>query len=217
MSSVSSIGTSGNDVTSSLKAQTLSQGDFLKLMTSQLQNQDPLKPLDNSEFVSQMAQFSTVSGIQSLQDSFSTLAGSLSSGQALQASALVGHNVLVPASSVALGVSGPVSLAADVPASGDVVVDVTDASGQVVRRMDLGAQPAGLARFQWDGIDSSGARAAAGSYSFTARVVNGTQTQTADTLVSGKVDSVSLDSGGALTLNIEGAGAVAFSKIRQIS
>lgn len=206
-----------NSVTSALQAQSLSQTDFLKLMTSQLQNQDPLKPLDNSEMVSQMAQLSTVSGIQSLQSSFSTLASTLSSGQALQASSLVGHSVLTPATTASLTAGGTVSLGVDAPASGDVIVNVTDASGQLVRRIDLGTQSAGVTKFQWDGLDNSGTAAAAGKYNFSAVVGSGSQAQAATMLTAGKVNSVSLDSSGALNLDVDGIGSVAFSTIRQIS
>lgn len=219
MSSIGSVSsnTGTNNVTSALQAQTLSQNDFLKLMTSQLQNQDPMKPLDNSEFVSQMAQFSTVSGIQNLQNSFSTLASSLSSGQALQASGLVGHSVLTPSTSASLTAGGTVSLGVDAPSSGDVIVNVTDASGQLVRRIDLGTQAAGVTRFQWDGLDNSGSAAAAGKYTFTAVVGSGSQAQAATMLTAGKVNSVALDSSGALNLDVEGIGSVAFNTIRQIS
>lgn len=209
--------TNTNSVTSALSAQSLSQTDFLKLMTSQLQNQDPLKPLDNSEMVSQMAQLSTVSGIQGLQSSFSALATSLSSGQALQASSLVGHSVLTQSTTASLATGGTVSLGVDAPASGDVVVNVTDASGQLVRRIDLGAQSSGLTKFQWDGLDNSGNAAASGQYKFTAVVGSGSQAQAATMLAAGKVNSVSLDSSGALNLNVDGIGSVAFSTIRQIS
>lgn len=219
MSTVSGVGNnsgSGNSVTNALQAQTLTQNDFLKLMTAQLQNQDPTKPMDNNEFVSQMAQFSTVSGIQGLQSSFSTLAASLSSSQALQASNLVGHTVLAPATSATLAAGGSLTLAADVPASGDVIVNITDASGALVRRMDLGPQAAGLAQFQWDGLDNTGSAAPAGSYRFTATVGSGAQTQAATMLAAGKVNSVTLDNSGALNLNVDGLGAVAFNTIRQI-
>jgi len=219
MSSIGGVSsnTSANSVTGSLQAQTLTQNDFLKLMTSQLQNQDPLKPLDNSEFVSQMAQFSTVSGIQNLQNSFSTLASSLSSSQALQASSLVGHSVLAPASAVSLTAGGTAALAVDTPASGDVIVNVTDSSGQLIRRIDLGTQTSGLTQFQWDGLDNSGVAAPAGQYKFTATVGSGSQSQAATMLAAGKVNSVSLDSSGALNLNVDGVGSVAFNTIRRIS
>ena len=219
MDPISSTNNSSNSgsVTGALQAQSLSQDDFLKLMTAQLQNQDPLKPLDNSEFVSQMAQFSTVSGIQSLQSSFSSLASSLSSSQALQASSLVGHNVLAPATSVAMSSGGSAALAVDAPASGDIVVNITDASGQTIRRIDLGPQSSGLTQFQWDGLDNSGAAVAAGQYGISATVGSGSQAQAATTLASGKVNSVSLDSSGALNLSVGGIGSVAFSNVRQIS
>ncbi|HVT36879.1 MAG TPA: flagellar hook capping FlgD N-terminal domain-containing protein, partial [Nevskiaceae bacterium] len=126
-------------------SQTLDQADFLKLMTTQLQYQDPMKPLDNAEFVSQMAQFSTVSGIQSLQ-----------------AASLVGRDVLVPASSGYLADGGVLAGGAQVSASGDVTVQIRDASGAVVRNLDLGTQPSGLATFVWDGKGDDGSTLPAG-------------------------------------------------------
>lgn len=196
--------------------QTLSQNDFLKLMTSQLKAQDPLKPLDNSQFVSQMAQFSTVSGIQSLQDSFSKLAASLSSTNMLQGASLVGRDVLVPSNTAVLGASGGVNGAVDLPASGTLVVEVTDSAGQVLRHMELGSQPAGLARFNWDGNDNTGTRLAAGSYRINARVVNGQDTQAATSYVVGHVNSVATDSNNGLTVDVQGLGTVSLGNIRQI-
>ncbi|HWU68780.1 MAG TPA: flagellar hook capping FlgD N-terminal domain-containing protein [Stenotrophobium sp.] len=202
----------------SSQPQQLSQDDFLKLMTAQLQNQDPLKPLDNSEFVSQMAQFSTVSGIQSLQNSFSSLSSSLSSSQSLQAASLVGHQVLVPSDTLALPATGTVQAAANLPASGDLKINITDAAGQVVRQMDLGAQSSGLAQVSWDGLDSTGRRLPAGAYTISAQVVDAasSSTQAAATYVAGNVNSVSLSASNGVTLNVQGAGAVAFSQVLQI-
>lgn len=220
MSSVDSTVLSGIGVSSQTQKkpapQQLSQEDFLKLMTAQLKAQDPMKPLDNSQFVSQMAQFSTVSGIQSLQDSFSKLAASLQSGDMLQAAAIVGHNVLVPGSTVALPDAGSIQAAAELPASGNLTVDITDSSGQVLRRMDLGAQPAGLATFSWDGLDNTGQRLAPGSYHINARVVNGQQTQAASSYVVGRVNGISTDTNNTLRADVQGMGSVAFSSIRQI-
>lgn len=196
--------------------QQLSQQDFLKLMTAQLKAQDPMKPLDNSQFVSQMAQFSTVSGIQSLQDSFSKLAASLQSNDMLQASNLVGHSVLVPGSSLALPDTGSIQAAVELPVSGNLMVDITDSSGQVLRRMDLGAQPAGLSAFNWDGLDNTGQRLAPGSYRISARVVNGQQTTAASSYVVGRVNSISTDANNQLYADVQGLGTVAFTSIRQI-
>ena len=213
---LSGIGVS-SQTTKKAAPQQLSQQDFLKLMTAQLKAQDPMKPLDNSQFVSQMAQFSTVSGIQSLQDSFSKLASSLQSTDMLQASSLVGHNVLVPGSSVSLPQSGSIQAAAELPASGNLVVDIADSSGQILRRMDLGAQPAGLATFSWDGLDNTGTRLAPGSYKLTARVVGSDQTtQAASSYVVGQANSVSIGSDSTLSVDVQGVGAVSFSNIRKI-
>lgn len=196
--------------------QQLSQQDFLKLMTAQLQAQDPMKPLDNSQFVSQMAQFSTVSGIQSLQDSFSKLAASMQSSDMLQASTLVGHSVMVPGSTLSLPSSGTVQAAAEMPVSGNLTVDITDGSGQVLRRMDLGMQPAGLSGFEWDGLDNIGQRLAPGIYNISARVTNGQQTQAATSYIVGRVNSISTDANNQLNADVQGMGSVAFSSIRQI-
>lgn len=196
------------------KAQ-LDQSDFLKLMTTQLKNQDPTKPMDNAQFLGQIAQFSTVSGIQALQESFSGLATSLQSAQTLQATQLVGHGVLVPASSAPLGDSGALQGAVDVTASGTVAVDVVDASGQVVRHLDLGSQPAGLASFHWDGLDASGQRAASGRYAFRASLNQSTGTQALSTYAVDTVDSVAIGSDG-ITLQLHGLGATRLADVRQI-
>ena len=121
--------------------QSLGQTDFLKLMTTQLQYQDPFKPMDNGEFLGQMAQFSTVSGIQDLQASFSSLASSLQTSQALQGASLVGHAVLVPATSGYLGDDTALSGAVDVKSSGTVSVQITwrasySLDGQHYQRVD---------------------------------------------------------------------------------
>jgi len=197
--------------------QSLGEQDFLTLMTAQLKNQDPMKPMDNSEMLSQLAQFSTVSGITGLQTSFTGLSNSLVSNQTLQASGLIGHSVTVPGNSLSFDGSAAVKGGATLTASGDLVIDIKDASGQVVRHMDLGVQPAGQASFQWDGKDNTGSVVGAGSYSFTANVVNGTQSQAAATLVAGNVSSISVDNSGALTLNLQGIGPVAMSQVRQIN
>lgn len=197
------------------KADSLGQADFLKLMTTQLQNQDPLKPLESNEFLGQIAQFSTVSGIQGLQDSFSALSSSLTSSQSLQASGLVGHGVLYPSETGYLdgeaGLSGGVEMAS----AGQLVVEVVDASGAVVRRMDYGTQPAGTNYFNWDGKDASGTALPSGSYGIRATVTRNGATEAAPTLAAGLVQSVSLGSNG-LSLNLAGLGAIPFGDVRQI-
>jgi len=197
------------------KKQQLGQEEFLKLMTTQLQNQDPTKPMDNAQFLGQIAQFSTVSGIQQLQESFSGLATSMQSAQTLQATQLVGHGVLVPSGSILLPEGSGTAAAAELSAGGDLTVDVLDAGGQVVRRLDLGTQGAGLVQFGWDGLDDAGQRLAAGNYTLRAQLDQGGTTQSVSTFAVDIVDSVSLGASG-ISLNLSGLGATPLSGVRQI-
>ncbi len=199
------------------KEQQLGQTDFLNLMITQLKNQDPMKPLDSSQFLGQLAQFSTVSGISSLQTSFASLASSLTSNQALQAAGLVGRSALATASSMTVGAGQSVSGAVDLPSdTGGVLIQVSDAYGQPVRTIQLGAQTAGLASFTWDGTDASGAAVPAGTYSFAAAFQSGNKSQSAATLLSAPVDSVLLDSSG-FQVQLRGIGEVPFNTVREIS
>ena len=196
------------------KKQTLGQDDFLKLMTVQIQNQDPMKPMENTEFFSQIAQFSTVSGIEKLQTSFSDLATQLSSAQSLQASALIGHDVLVPSSVGVLYDSG-MNGAVDVPSSGDVRLEIRDASGVLVRTLDLGTQPAGQLAFNWDGTDSDGGALEQGLYKISATVGSGGKSTAATTYALDRVNSVSMGSDG-LSVEMLNLGEVAFSDVNRI-
>lgn len=193
----------------------LGQDAFLKLMTTQLQNQNPLKPTDNAEFLGQLAQISTVSGVQSLNDSFGALASSLTSYQTLQAAQLVGHKVLVPSSAGYLPSGGTLDGAVAPTGSGDVQVDVVDASGQVVRTLDLGQQSAGVVNFSWDGNNAQGTALDAGTYKLQARLTQGSTQTALTTYASSTVQSVQLGADG-LTLDLQGIGAFALSDVAQI-
>ena len=199
------------------KGKSLGQEDFLKLMTTQLQNQDPMKPMENGNFLAQIAQFSTVQGIGDLNSNFSALSASLVSNQALQATNLVGHQVLAPTGVAALKSGGSIRGSVELPAaSGDVVVNVRDQAGQVVRRLELGAQAAGSVDFKWDGLKNDGTFAAPGSYFLSAEAsVNG-QFESVDTLLASDVRSVTLSNSGGLLLDLDGVGALDFSEVRQI-
>ena len=196
----------------------LGQEDFFTLMIAQFQNQDPFEPMDNGEFLSQLAQFSTVSGIDSLNTGFDDLAGALRDEQALQASNLVGRSVLAVSDRAFYGGDAPVNGALELDASGFVQIDITDASGQLVQRLDLGQQAAGQVRFSWDGRMSDGEIAEAGEYRLSARVVRGQEVESLATLVEGTVDSVTLGQfGGSMTLNLEGGGSLALGQVYQIT
>jgi flagellar basal-body rod modification protein FlgD len=213
-------GTGGKGSTPATSGTSLGGTDFLTLMLAQLKNQDPTSPVDSNTFLQQLASLSEVQGITALNTSFSTLSSSLSSGQALQASALLGHQALVSSGTANLAAGATVTGAINVPqTTSQVVLDISDASGALVKQINLGAQSAGLTSFSWNGITGSGSQAPAGTYTLTAQYAGGTAHGTAaTTLVNGTVESVSMGAGSTgLTLNVAGIGSVPFSSVQQIS
>jgi flagellar basal-body rod modification protein FlgD len=195
----------------------LSVNDFLTLMTAQLKNQDPSQPLDPSTFVTQLAQFGTVSGIDAMQSSLSTLSSTLLSNQAVASASLVGHSVMTQASSAQYSAGQSMAGAVQAPTgTSGVVVNVNNASGQMVQQISLGAG-AGMNSFNWDGSTLSGAAAPSGSYSFQAIAnVNGVSVA-APTYLSGTVSSVSLNAGGSgITVNTPQLGSISLANVQQV-
>jgi flagellar basal-body rod modification protein FlgD len=197
----------------------LGQDQFLQLMTTQLQNQDPMKPMENGEFLGQIAQFASVRGIQDLQKTFGDLAGSLQSNQAFQAAGLVGKEVLVANSSGVFNYQGlPVRGAVELSSGADQVeVAVIGANGQTLRTLDLGSKRAGLSAFTWDGRDATGAVVPDGAYQIKAVARVAGKSIASDTLFNAKVDSVSFGKNQeGLTLNLAGVGPRDFKDVREI-
>ena len=195
----------------------LGQDEFMKLMVAQLNNQDPTKPLENAEFLSQLAQFGTVNGITELQSSFSTLASSLQSNQALQASTLVGRSVLVPANSVNLESGGAVDGAVELTGStGELNLSIKNASGQVVKELILGSRQQGQVNFKWDGLDNSGTAVPAGQYSISAEAAIDGETKVMETMLQAKVDSVTLSGTAGPLLNLAGLGSIGINDVKQV-
>lgn len=196
----------------------LGKDQFLQLLVTQMNNQNPLNPQDNSEFVAQLAQFSTVEGISNLNTSMSSLLANTQSSQALQASSLVGRKVVVTTNTAVVDTSqtlkGSVNLTSP---SENVYVNVYDSTGAQVNRINLGAQSAGQVSFMWDGKDSSGATAAPGTYTFEAQASVDGQNTAMTTNLPANVDSVTLgQNGGEMTLNLAGLGSIALSKVQVI-
>lgn len=206
-----------SDLTTKSPRKELGQEEFLQLMTAQLQNQDPTKPMESGEFLSQISQFSTVEGIGKLNDKFEALSQSLVSNQALQAANLVGREVLAPTGLAVLTEGGGINGSAELPAaSGDVSVSIYDQAGQLVRRLELGSQAAGPVAFQWDGLGDDGQFALPGTYFVTAEAsVNGS-TEAVETLLASEVRSVTLSNSGGLLLDLNGIGSLDFAEVRQI-
>lgn len=195
----------------------LQMEDFMSLMTTQLMNQDPLKPMESGDFLGQIASFSTVSGISDLQSSFASFAKAMQSDQALQGSSLVGRSVLVPSS---IGVMKP-----DSPMRGQINVaepvsnlelKIYSSTGELVRTISMGPA-SGYTNFEWDGLNNDGEALPEGVYQFMATgSVNGKNTAF-PTAVVAKVDSVLVGSGGqGLTINLAGIGSVPFSEVQEI-
>lgn len=196
----------------------LGQNEFLKLMTTQLANQDPFQPMENGEFMGQIAQFGTVNGINELLVSFESLASNLQSSQALQASNLIGRNVLVNHNKGYLPETGSLLGAVDLDSSAsEVTLNVYDESGEAIGRVDLGNKPAGLVQFAWDGKTFSGQRAAAGRYRIEVEAKFGGTTESLTPQVVDQVKSLVLGSAGQqMTVELKNLGSVGFNQVNQI-
>ncbi|MBV6477120.1 MAG: Basal-body rod modification protein FlgD [Rhodocyclaceae bacterium] len=191
------------------------QDRFLKLLVTQLKNQDPLNPMDNAQMTSQMAQISTVEGIDKLNATLKMILEGSNENQAMQAAALVGHGVLVPGSGLAL--SGGMAVGGielDEPAD-RVAVTIKDASGIAVRTLELGGLEAGSRAIAWDGKTDGGAQAADGAYSISVSAQRGEAKVGARTLEMGMVSSIARTN-DSISLNVGALGVFRMSDIRQI-
>jgi flagellar basal-body rod modification protein FlgD len=188
---------------------------FMTMLVTQMQNQDPLNPMDNAEITSQLAQINTVKGIDSLNATLQKLLTSYSDALSMQSSSLVGKNVLAAGNSLPLGDNGAL---AGVKLSGDadkVSVVISDAKGVKVAQQELGAQKAGVIDFVWDGKNADGSRVANGTYQFSVQATQGTNKVTATALEVGTVSALVRGQNG-FQLEIPGTGLVDFSAVEQI-
>lgn len=191
---------------------------FMKLLLAQIQNQDPLNPTEQTDFVAQLAQFSTLEGIQNLNSSVQDIGSLYRSTQALQATALVGRDVLVPGNVGYLEAGGKVEgIIAAGQASGDLTMTIKDASGAVVAIRDLGNIGDAATPFTWDGLDNNGNLLPAGAYSI---VIEGNvkgENQALETSVFNRVNSVSVvNNYGGMLLNLNGIGQIDSTRIQEV-
>jgi flagellar basal-body rod modification protein FlgD len=192
-----------------------SQDRFLKLLVTQMKNQDPLNPMDNAQVTSQMAQLSTVSGIDKLNSTLQALSNSMIASQSMQAASMIGHVVMVPGNKMELANGkGVGALSLDKPAD-SVSVAISDASGNVVRNMQLGSQNSGSVALQWDGLNDLGQPLADGNYTFSATAQLGGVKSSATTMSYGLVNSVMQGTQGA-SLNVGQLGEVSMASVKQI-
>ncbi|MDG1580356.1 flagellar hook assembly protein FlgD [Pseudomonas sp. GOM6] len=196
----------------------LGKNEFLELLVAQLNNQNPLEPQENGEFIAQLAQFSQVEGIEKLNSSMESLLSGYQSSQALQASSLVGRKVIVPTEKAVVDTSETFKGSLVLPVtSSNVYVNIYDNTGSVVNRVNLGQQAAGNVSFMWDGKDSGGNLLPPGTYKFEAQATYADGTKGLYTLLPANVDSVTLgQNGGEMMLNLAGLGGVALSQVQII-
>lgn len=191
------------------------QDRFLKLLVTQLKNQDPLNPMDNAQMTSQLAQISTVDGIDRLNATLKMILEGSNQNQAMQAAALVGHGVLVPGAGLTLAGGMAVGgIELDGPAD-RVTVTVKDASGIVVKTFELGGMEAGSRAIAWDGSTDGGAQAADGAYSIAVSARRGEAAVGARTLEMGVVSSV-VRAGDGIRLNLGALGSFGMADVREI-
>ena len=206
---------SSSQTSGTKKKDQLGQNEFLQLMLAQLKNQDPFKAMDPSQFLGQLAQFGTVTGIQEMQAAFTSLSDAMRSSQVLDGASMVGRDVLVPSDTVTLHADGTVKGSIDVPKGlTGLTVNIRDGAGALVRRMTLPTD-SGNQEFTWDGLRDDGTRATAGDYDIEAIGSLDGQSGSLEMLFSSRVNSVTIDSSG-LVLNTNDLGARPLGDVRRV-
>ena len=198
------------------KNKELGKNEFLKLMIAQLEHQDPLSPQDGGEFVAQLAQFSSVEGIEKLNSSVSSAVSSFQSSQALQATSMIGRSVRIESSSALLDSSGTIAGSYDLPSNSQKVeIEISNSNGELVRKIYVPPQPKGTFSFEWDGLKDDGSAAEQGNYQIDVQASIAGENYELRTYMDGNVDSVTMQ-GNTLALNVGGIGTVSVDQIREI-
>jgi flagellar basal-body rod modification protein FlgD len=191
------------------------QDTFLKLLVTQMQNQDPLNPMDNSQMTSQIAQLNTVQGINKLNTTVAALQAQMQASQNLQSTSFIGRTVLAPGSNISL-TNGTAQMGVDLAGVSDsTMIQVKDTGGFVVRTFGIGPGVAGLNQITWDGKNDAGQTMPDGNYKFAVAATNNNQQVQAATLTYGLVNSVSMSSTG-VKLNTNLLGDVDVNSVRLV-
>lgn len=216
--------TSTASASSTASSQDLAQ-TFLQLLVAQMNNQDPLNPVDNSQLTTQMAQISTVTGINNLNSSVTGLMTQLQQSASIQSAQLTGHAVMVAGDGLSLNANASSGSASGVSAVGgynlagaasNVTVTVSDASGATVRTLQLGAQSAGFQDFTWDGQTNAGTTAAAGNYTFSVKATGSAGAVNATAYKLMTVVGAVPQADGSTQLMLGDGSQVAYSAVKQI-
>ncbi|QOJ19360.1 MAG: flagellar hook assembly protein FlgD [Gammaproteobacteria bacterium] len=223
MSSVPQVNTATAATASTAAAGTTSKKDaenpqdrFLKLLVTQMKNQDPLKPLDNAEVTSQLAQISTVSGLDKLNSTLQKLVSSADDTRSVEALGLIGHKAFVPGTAIALSGDGAIAGIELAQPVDQLKVTILDGAGAAIRTMDLGAQPTGISTISWDGLTDSGTKAVDGDYTFAVSAKQGGNDVKVDTLSFGVVKSVTPGEGDTHLDMGDKLGLISLSNVKQV-
>ncbi len=211
LSTSGSTGTSSSTSATAKTDATASQDRFLKLLVAQLNNQDPMNPMDNAQMTSQIAQINTVSGIQQVNETLKGMSDQFASLQVLQGSSMVGRNVLIEGSKLSIQ-DGKASGAIDLTAQAESVkIEIVSPGGTVLDTINMGALDAGRNAFTWDASKYSGT----GSPSFRVVATTGGQNVASTSMVQDKVTSVGSEN-GAMLVQLANNTAVGYSKIKSL-
>ncbi|MCK8105165.1 flagellar hook assembly protein FlgD [Pseudoalteromonas sp. 2CM36K] len=199
------------------ESDALTQEDFFSLLTQQLSYQDPSKPADNDQMIAQMTNFTMAEGISNLNSNFESLAASMTSNSALQASTLVGKQALLESDTLELNESGEVkgAIVAEKPVD-NLTLRIEDASGQLVKTIDLGTQPAGAVRFAWDGKNEAGERLPAGEYKVKAEGSTDGEFSSLPIASFKNIESVNINGSSGIIINTK-EGAVRLTDVAEIA
>jgi len=200
------------------RTSTLGQSDFLKLMTTQLMNQDPLQPMENGEFLAQMAQFSTVNGITEMNTSIQGLSESYRSQQLMQAGSLINKSALVEGSFANLDVDKGLrgAFVLDRATDGTQIV-VRNMQGEIVHTESLGIKFSGTHEYSWDGVMDNGAKAPAGQYLVQVDALENGELYQPTNLVYSNINAISTGSSGELVLEVAGIGNLPFTDVYRVA
>jgi len=191
------------------------QDRFMTLLVTQMKNQDPLNPLDNAQVTSQLAQLSTVTGIDKLNTTLESLMSSFQSSQSLQVSNLIGHDVLVEGSAIHFDGTGGY-FGVELPESTDnLTVTISDAAGNKLREISLGKQNEGIIPLSWDGYTDTGTKVDSGDYTFTISATTAGEKATANALSLERINSITSSSSG-VKLNLSNASSISTNDLKQI-
>lgn len=191
------------------------QDRFMTLLVTQMKNQDPLNPMDNAEVTSQLAQLSTVTGIEKMNSTLESFMANMQSSQTLQMANLIGRDVLVDGNEINFDGTGGY-FGVDLPTSADeVVITITDTAGNQVRKISLGNQPDGVLPLSWDGYNNEGVKLDAGDYRFNVNTIVNGQEGTAQGLTLTQINSIS-SNGTGIKLNLNNAESVTSADLKQI-